>query len=66
VETYPDFWIGNTQKGNSRDLSNYAEIRRVCIEEKTMIRVKQGDGNDKDESKISRELDNQQPNMDKQ
>jgi hypothetical protein len=31
-----------------------------------MIRVKRGDGNDKDESKISRELDNQQPNIDKQ
>jgi hypothetical protein len=42
-------------KGNSQDLSNDAEIRQVYIEERTMIRVKQDDGNDKDEKRISQE-----------
>ena len=49
VETYLDFQIGNTQNGNSWDLSNYAEIRQVCIEEEMIMRVKWYDGNDKDE-----------------
>ena len=53
VETYPEIRIGNTQKGTHKTYQTYAEIRQVCIGEKMMIKVKRGDGNDKDESKIS-------------
>ena len=40
VETYLEIRIGNTQKGTHKTYQTYAEIRRVYIGEKTMIRVK--------------------------